>query len=377
MGRLALKVLLGERVRSLVAVAAVAFSVALVNLQGGLLLGLLRKAALLVEFGSADVWVGRRHMKNVELTLSIPERWVHRIRAVDGVARAEPYLLGLSAVTLPDGRWEATTVVGSGAGALLGNAWAMAEGSADAIRRPDGVLIDRCDRATLGNCRLGDVIEVNGHRARILGFTDGIVSFTTTPYVFTTLDAARGGYLNEVVPADHCSYILVRAEAGSDLARLCARIRRRVPEAEVYDRETYVRKTMLFWFMRTGMGIGFGLATLLGLLVGLGTLAQAQYAAVNERIKEFATLKAMGAAEWRIARFLLAQALGTTLAGALVGLVATAVAVAVIRSPRAPVHVPWWLPLLAVTLMIVVGLVASWLPYRRLQRIDPAAVLRG
>jgi putative ABC transport system permease protein len=253
----------------------------------------------------------------------------------------------------------------------------MAEGNADAIRRPDGVLIDRCDRAALGNCRLGDVIEVNGHRARVLGFTDGIVSFTATPYVFTTLETARAGYLNEVVPADHCSYILVQAEPGCDLAQLCARIRRRVPEAEVYDRETYVRKTMLFWFTRTGMGIGFGLATFLGLVVGLGTLAQAQYAAVNERIKEFATLKAMGAAEWRIALFLLAQALGTTLAGALVGLVATAVAVAVIRSPRAPVHVPWWLPLSAVTLMIVVGLLASWLPYRRLQRIDPAAVLRG
>jgi putative ABC transport system permease protein len=377
MGRLALKVLLGERVRSLVAIAAVAFSVALVNLQGGLLLGLLRKAALLVDFGRADVWVGRRNMKNVELTLSIPERWVHRIRAVDGVARAEPYLLGHAAVTLPDGRWEVTTVVGSGAGSLLGNAWAMAEGSADAIRRPDGVLIDRCDREALGNCRLGDVIEVNGHRARVLGFTDGIVSFTTTPYVFTTLETARGGYLNEVVPADHCSYVLVQAELGCDLAQLCARIRRRVPEAEVYDRETYVRKTMLFWFTRTGMGIGFGLATFLGLLVGLGTLAQAQYAAVNERIKEFATLKAMGAAEWRIALFLLAQALGTTLAGALLGLMASAGAVAVIRSPRAPVHVPWWLPLSAVTLMIAVGLLASWLPYRRLQRIDPAAVLRG
>ena len=377
MGALALKVLLGERVRSLVAVAAVAFAVALVNLQGGLLLGLLRKAALLVDFGRADVWVGRRDMKCIDVMFPIPERWAHRLRGLEGVERAEPYVLGYAPVTLADGRSELATVVGSDAASLLGNAWAMAEGRADAVRRPDGVLIDRCERKALGNCRLGGTIEINGRRARVVGFTDGIVSFSTTPFVFTTREAARSRYLKGIVPPDSCTYVLVKARPGCDLAELCARIRRRVPEAEVYDRETYVRKTMLYWFTRTGMGISFGLAALLGLLVGLGTLAHALYAAVNERIKEFATLKALGATEGRIARFLLTQALATTLAGALLGLVATALAAPAIRSPRAPVLLPWWLPASAVALVVVVGLLASWLPYSRLRRADPAAVLRS
>ena len=76
---------------------------------------------------------------------------------------------------------------------------------------------------------------------------------------------------------------------------LCARIQERVPELDVYDRHTYSWMCMEYWLTRTGIGISFGLAAFLGLLVGLAVVAQTLYASVTERIKEFGTLKAMGA----------------------------------------------------------------------------------
>jgi putative ABC transport system permease protein len=66
---------------------------------------------------------------------------------------------------------------------------------------------------------------------------------------------------------------------------------------------------MEYWLTRTGIGISFGLAAILGLLVGLAIVAQTLYASVKERIKEFATLKAMGADNRCIGRFLVSQAL--------------------------------------------------------------------
>ena len=68
---------------------------------------------------------------------------------------------------------------------------------------------------------------------------------------------------------------------------------------------------MEFWLTRTGIGISFGLAALLGLLVGLAVVAQTLYASVTERIKEFGTLKAMGADDASIGCFPLAQASAT------------------------------------------------------------------
>ncbi len=79
---LALKAMLGDRGKLVTSLLGVTFSVVLINLQGGLYLGLIQKASLLVDYGKADIWVGHRHMESVDIGSFIPERWVYRIRAV-------------------------------------------------------------------------------------------------------------------------------------------------------------------------------------------------------------------------------------------------------------------------------------------------------
>ena len=109
---LAIKSMFADRGKLLTSLLAVVFSVVLINLQGGLLLGLIQKASLLVDYGQADIWVGHRHMNNVDIGTFIPERWVHRIRGVPGVERAEPYIVMFGQTTMPDGRFENVVIVG-------------------------------------------------------------------------------------------------------------------------------------------------------------------------------------------------------------------------------------------------------------------------
>ena len=370
--------MLADRGKLLTSLLGVVFSVVLVNLQGGLLLGMIQKASLLIDYGHADIWVGHRHTTSVDMGMFIPERWILRIRAIEGVERAEPYVVMFGQMTMPDGKFENVVVVGSESASLMGNAWVMAEGDPRAVRNPDGILVDVYDSSRLGRCRIGDIREINGSRAQIVGMTKGIVSFTTNPYIFTTLERARskfGGTMG--IGPDQCSYFLVRARPGVDVPALCARIRARVPDLDVYDRRAYSKICMAFWLTRTGIGISFGLAAFLGLLVGLAVVAQTLYATVTERIREFGTLKAIGGDDACIAHFLLAQALGIAGIGAVAGLVASVGIQHVMSSPRAPVVLTVPVAVLSVILTVVVCLVAAWLPYVRIRRIDPASVLRG
>jgi putative ABC transport system permease protein len=392
---LAIKAMLADRGKLVTSLLGVVFSVVLVNLQGGLLRGMIQKASLLVDFGQADIWVGHRHTTNVDMGSYIPERWIHRIRGIEGVERADPYVVMFGQVELSDGRFEKVCVVGSEPASLLGNAWIM-EGRDDprSIRDPNGVLADVYDSDRLGNCKIGSVFEINSHRAKVVGMTRGIVSFTTNPYIFTTLERARKTYgANSGVPPDQCSYYLVQAKPGADIADLCARIRERVPELDVHDRRSYSAICIKFWLTRTGIGISFGLAAFLGLLVGLAVVAQTLYASVTERIKEYGTLKAMGANESCVARFLLAQSLGNAMLGSLVGLFISlliAHSMSPERAPRSPVvlhdplpvpfvgvEVPYLIPIASVLFITVVCIIAAFLPYWRIRRIDPACVLRG
>ena len=371
---IALRTLLAERGKFVTALVGVVFSVVLVNVQGGLFLGLLRKASLLVDCGEADVWVGHRGMFNVDLTADIPRRWVYRVRAVPGVAAAHPYLLGHSTMTLPSGGFESVLVIGCDRGSLLGNAWEMREGRPADIIRTDGVIVDAWEADKLEHPRLGDLREIGRRRARVVATSDGILGFLITPYVFTTFDRARE-YLRK--PSDVCSYVLVRLEPEADADAVCREIRRRLPKADAWPREVYSRMCVDYWISRTGLGISFGCSTLLGLLVGMVIVGQTLYASVLDRVQEFGTLKAMGADHGQLYRMLLVQALFMAALGSSLGMVLVALIVRLFSTPVAPIVVPPWLVALSTALVAVVCLLSSLLPFWRIRRVDPLLVLQS
>jgi len=369
-----LKTLLADRGKLATALVGVVFSVVLINVQGGLFLGLLRKASLLVEHGEADVWVGHRRMHNVDFPQDIPRRYLHRIRAVPGVRAAEPYTLGHSVMTLPSGGFEAVLVIGCDPSHMLGGAWNLAEGDAADLLRTDGVFVDRSESEKLDHPRVGDLREIGGRRVRIAGLSDGILGFLVTPYVFTTLDRAHEMLRK---PSDVCSYVLVRLAPGADAAAVCADIRRCAPELDAYPRDEYAAMSIDFWMTRTGLGISFGSSTLLGLIVGLIVVAQTLYSSVLGRLSEFGTLKALGAEERHIHHILWTQAAVLAGAGSILGLVVVHFIQALFDSPRAPIVVPSWLALGSCLVVLVICLIASWLPYLRVRRVDPVMVLQA
>ena len=288
--------LIGESL--LTSLLGVVFSVVLVNLQGGLLLGMIQKASLLVDYGQADIWVGHRHTTNVDMGTFIPERWIHRIRGIEGVERAEPYIVMFGQMTMPDGQFENVVIVGQRSrpvswatpgswptaiparSATPTASWStcydsIAAGRLPDRRRPRDQRAPGPDRGDdQGNRQLHDQ-PLRLHDAR--------------PGPQTVREQRRGRRRTSAPISSS------QRKPGADLPTLCDRIRARVPELDVYDRDTYSWICMEFWLTRTGIGISFGMAAFLGLLVGLAVVAQTLYATVTERIKEFGTLKAMGA----------------------------------------------------------------------------------
>lgn len=371
---IAIKTLLADRGKLLTALLGVVFSVVLVNLQGGLFMGLIRKASLLVDYGQADIWVGHRGMHNVDFTQDVPIRWGHRIRGVPGVRTAEPYLIGWSNMALPSGSFESVVVVGCEPASLLGNAWNISQGQASSILEPDGIVVDELEAEKLEYPGLRDLREINGHRARIVATSRGILGFLVAPYVFTTLDRAAT-YLDK--PSDSCSYFLVQLEPGANARDVCDLIHERVPHLDALPRDEYAQMSTEFWMTRTGLGIIFGAATQLGLLVGLVMVAQTLYASVLDRISEFGTLKAIGAKESQVYRILLAQALTLATLGSIVGLVVVAVVQHYCSSPRTTILIPFSLSLGSCALVLAICLVSSLLPYLRVRKVDPMMVLRS
>jgi putative ABC transport system permease protein len=352
----------------------VCFSVILVNVQGGLYLGLVRKASVLVDHGQADIWVGHRKMINIDFPRDIPRRWIYRIKGIPGVARAEPHLVGITEMTLPSGGYELAVVVGVEEASLLGNAWNIRQGEPEDIFKTDGIITDEFEDRKFDYPELGDLREIGGVRARVVAKSQGVMGFLVNPYVFTTYDRAAR-FLKK--PADVCSYFLVQVEPGVDPESVCAAIRKRIPDVEAYTRDYYSSVSVNYWMTRTGLGISFGAATLLGVFVGLIMVAETLYAFVLDRLSEFGALKAMGAREWHIFVILISQATVMALSGGLLGVWLVSAITYFFSTPKAPILVPLWLSLGSCLLVFIICLISVFLPYLRIRKVDPLLVLQG
>ncbi|MGE5193107.1 MAG: ABC transporter permease [Deltaproteobacteria bacterium] len=370
----ALKTLLCDRGKLVTGLAGVIFSLVLVNIQGGLYLGLMSKASLLVDHCDADFWVGQRMVEDVDLAHDIPEAWMNRLRGLPGVERVVPYIVGKGTATLPDGRMEDVWVVGSDPATTLGSGWNFVAGSQRDLQRPNAVSFDEVDSRKLGHPRIGDWLEVNGHRARLAARTSGVSGFITMPYLFSTVETARR--LSNMAPG-YCSFFLVKARPGEDASRLLTALRKRVPDAVVYTPREFAAISQDYWMKRTGIGVSFGASTLLGLLVGLMMVGQSLYALALDHVGDFATLKALGAEDRHVCRVILLQSLAIAAAGSVAGIAIVLAIRQLWSSPLAPVEIPPALVTLAVGFVFVICLAASLLPYLRIRRIDPAVVMQG
>ncbi len=374
MPSLALRNLLHDRVRFAVTLTGIVFSVVLSAIQLGLFVGFTRATSDVITHAGADVWVMSRGVGNLENGVAFGERRAYQVRAVAGVADVQQHIVAFGDWKRPDGAQEGCLVVGVDLGGRMGRPWNLVAGTPDDLAQPDAVIVDELYREKLGVTHVGQTFEIRGHRVRVVGFTRGIRTFTTAPAVFASFERAQD-YVG--LRSDQTMYLLVTAAPGTDPGQLAARIEAAVPDVSARATQTWRRTQQDYWMFGTGAGITVLIAAGLGLLVGIVVVAQTIYAATVDHIREYGTLKAMGATNGYIYRVIVRQA-------AISGIVGYAVAIVIVMgvsraslAGTTAIIVPGALAagLFALTLGMCVG--ASIVSINKVTRIDPAMVFKG
>lgn len=361
-----------------VAVLGVAFAVLLVTVEVGMLLGLVRNASLLIDHSRADLWVSLADVKTLDFGTPMDQRNRYRIEAIAGVARVEEFNVSYSVWKLPSGANANVQIIGFDEEGTLAPCLNLVAGDLRDLHNQDAIVIDEGERAKLGGVELGDRVEIMGRRAKVVGFTQQMRSFTTTPYCFTSLKQAKHyGWLDEGATNASTFYFLVKLAPGADAEAVRARIAEILPEVEVHSREAFSWRTRRYWLVETGVGLGFLAAAFLGLIVGGVVVSQTLYAMTVERLPEFGVLKAMGFGMGALSRVVLEQGLICGGAGLAIGLAASLAARGVIAQTGTTMETPW--PLLSgvVLLTVVLCSCAAVISIRCLRRIEPAMVFRA
>jgi len=195
--------------------------------------------------------------------------------------------------------------------------WNIVEGNWEALREPNAVIVDELYKEKLGVTEIGQTVEIRGYQAKVVGFTRGIRTFTTSPAVFTSFKNAQNYF---GIGENQTLYILAKAAPNTDLQKLRSDLQQRLTDVDVYTREEIVAKQQNYWMFGTGAGITVLIAAGLGLLVGVVVVAQTIYSATVDHLKEYGTLKAMGATNFYLYRVIITQAVTSGIIGYIVGM---------------------------------------------------------
>jgi putative ABC transport system permease protein len=367
-----------DKMKLATACLGVAFSVVLVTCLGGLFVNSSRNATNLVDNAGADVWIVSRGTRAPDLGEPISTRRLYQALATPGVQWAEPLIVHFSQWRLSDGRQEIAQVVGLEPGTRLNLPWGMKTGRKSSIRWDGGVIIDERERRRFGSpgrpLQIDDRVEILSTRARIAGFSEGVGTFTTIPYVFMT---ARLAHQCTLIGDEWTKFVLVKANTGVSPEDLKKRLASRMPELDVLTASEFARSSRHYWLYGTGIGIGIIFAASLGLVVGSVIVSQTVYASTLDRLAEYGTLKALGASNRRLAVIVAEQAVLLGLIGYAVGAVVTLLLSRKMPEWHLPVQIPLWLfaGMLAVTLFTCVA--SSITSIAKVFRLPPAAVFRS
>ena len=309
---LAFRNLFHDRLRFIATVIGIVFSIVLVTVQMGLYLGFGRTVTTMIDHVSADLWIMPRGTKCFEDPSLMDARKRYRALSINGVAEVIPVVIGFADWRMPSGATTPVFVIGSDLRTGGLQPWNLVEGRIEALSTPRAVAVDRSYFDRLGISGIGATAEIRQQLVRVAAVTNGIRSFTTTPYVFMDVNRARA---HTGVAADKATYFLIRLSPGADRDHVRGQLLSYISNVDILTPAEFAERSRIFWLFGTGAGAALFAGALLGVIVGTVIVAQTLYSSTKEHLNEFATLRAIGSSRRYIYKVIICQALVSAVIG--------------------------------------------------------------
>jgi len=373
---LARATLLYEWRRFLPGLLSVAFAGVLMLVQLGLLLGMFGTVTVLVDRSDANLWVTSPETESFDQSRDIPVSLGALLRLHPSVARSETLLVHDADWRSGDDTRVAVSLVGLQPSAnALACPQPMRATLCARLAEPSAVVVDRGEADKL-HAAVGRLAEMNGHRVRVVGLSDGLRSIGNT-YVFASLQTARELSEPSATGEDMTTFVLAKTRAGTaEAARddLQALLRR--PAYRIWTGREFSLNSQHWWLTESGVGAGFLFSSLLGLIIGTVITSQTLRGVILSTLREYATFRAIGVPAAKLSAVVLEQSLWIGVLGALLTVIVSILANALAQALYVPLVLTWWAVLVAVLIGLITAVISGLLALRELYRLEPAELLR-
>ena len=373
MFHIALQFILFDKPKSIGALLGVVISLFLIGQQSGTFLFLTNAMSSLVDNTATDLWVVDDRTTNINALGRFDVRLLREIGSLPGVRQAHPVIVAGGAASFPSGTSAGVQLIGSAAPLFRAGPRTLVRGRyADLV--PDGAMsFDWFDSKALGGAGVGSVFEIGGKRVYLATMSEGLRGFGSV-YMYTTLERAR--YLAGI-PTDKLSAVLVDVQPGTDPVQVRDLINRTLFGVRAWrpaDFSWATKKTVL---STSGIAISFGGLIVFAIVAGFFIIGLTLYSAATDRLRDYGTLKAIGASNGYVVRLILVQAVVFAVVGFVLGYGLIELFRFGIGQTGVLFSFSWAMraAFLGLTLLICMG--GAVFAIRRINGVEPASVFRG
>lgn len=371
----AFRFLLYDKPKSFGALFGIIISIFLIGQQVGIYLFLTGLMAGLPNStqGKVGLWVINAATTNANSLGLLDSRLQRQVESIPGVARAYPLVIAAGEAKFENGKTSAATIVGSQYPEFKGGPWNMSKGNVLDIMPEGAFTCDEFDESTLGGATLGTNFELGGKKASITAQTRGARGFGGA-YLFTTVERARA--YGRISP-DKVSAILVDLEPNADTLAIRDCINASIFGVRAWKTEDLSASTVSFILSTSGIAISTGTLIVFAIISGLIIIGLTLYSATIDRIRDYATLKAIGSTNGFITRLILLQCVIL----ALVGYVFSTILLQGFKFGISQGGVLFeFTPTIRIgffVITVIISVFGAVFAIRRITKLEPATVFRG
>jgi len=364
--------LVHHKVRAVVSVGGISFSILLVFVQVGLYDSVFRTATMVQDRLHYDIMLVAPDYAFLAKPGTFPRRRLQQARAVPGVESTAPLYVGIKPWrNQQSGRhWRLLILAFRPEDPVFLDPEITEQ--AAALRKPDTVLLDRRTRPEFGAQDTGLITELGHRDVEVAGqYTIGFGFLANGAVITSDQNFSR---LYDGRPLEEVNVGLVKLRPGANGEDVAKSLRGVLPaDVRVLTRAEQNAQERQYWATQTSVGLINGFGTVVATIVGIVILYQVLATDLTNHLPEYATLKAMGYTGRSLAQLVVLKVI-------LLGLLAYAPALPLALAIYAATHEATMLPIVMtgtralaiLALTLVLSTLAALVSLRKLRTADPA-----
>jgi putative ABC transport system permease protein len=373
--KIAWKFIRFDKAKSIGVIVGILISTFLIGQQLGVFFFLSGLMGALATDVKADIWVVDNKTNDVNQLGRLDIRNLRAVQGINGVKEAFPLLISGASCNYKNGTSGGVTLIGVDANQVYAvlRPDKITKGKAADLQLDGAVSGEYFEKKNLGGViDLGTDFEINGKRAFFALQTKGFRGFGSS-FCVTTIERARF-YSNQSV--NTISAVLVNVKPGVNVDDVVADINTNINGVRAWPSEQLASSSVKKILSSSGIALSTGTLIIFALIAGFFIIGLTMYSSALDRLKDYGTLKAIGAGNLYISRLILTQALLFSIVGFLIGLM-------LLEGFRRGVAnsglIFSFSPLMLLGMFATIGLISlggASFALSRIRSVEPAAVFR-